>query len=163
VDEPAGEPHEDHGLYTGIYERRAGRWVLVGEHMSEAFHDHARMQREAESASQGLRALLASAPDRRDPVLVRRLIAEDSRHVMPDGTIVDRAAFARGASSLPDVQGPSFRVLDNYIVQETGTRRGPGSSRSEAYTVTWIWRELRWQVASTHHSAAAVSPERAPR
>jgi ketosteroid isomerase-like protein len=163
VDEPTDDPHEDHGLYTGIYERRGGRWLLVGEHMSEAFHDPVLMKRGVEAASRRLHALLAEVPAGRDPAVVRRLIAEDSHHVMPDGSRADRAAFATIAFSLPDVRGQSLRVLDNYIVQETGTRQDRAGQRSEAYTVTWIWRDLRWQVASSQHTLVATSSGRVRR
>ena len=32
---PAGEPHTVAGAWTAVFERRAGRWVIVQEHLSE--------------------------------------------------------------------------------------------------------------------------------
>ena len=159
VGQPSAQPHEDHGLYTGIYERRGGRWLLVGEHMSEAFHDPARMKREVETASRQFRGFLAEPPASDDGRRqLRAVLGEDSRHGLPDGRLVDRAAFmaALRPSGLTEVREQSLQVLDNNVVVETGTLRDPTSSRAERYTVTWLWRELRWQVAATHRTASAV-------
>jgi hypothetical protein len=49
---PDAVPHQDRGRYTGIYERRGGRWIIVTEHMSEAPHDPKVLEAHARTASE---------------------------------------------------------------------------------------------------------------
>jgi len=54
------------------------------------------------------------------------------------------------------------RVIGNNSAIETGTFRVKGTDKdgklfeeTDRYTTTWVWRDLRWQIAADHTTTAA--------
>lgn len=93
----------------------------------------------------------------RDVARFRELLSEDFRCSLPDGTLIDKAAFlARTAKPLDisnlEVQDVDVRLLGDVAIvhaRTTFTTRD-GRSASGRYTDVWARRGLRWVAVSAH-------------
>jgi len=159
---PHADPHEDMGRYTGIYQRRGDRWLLVAEHMSEAPHDRAVMREQALKSIDAYRRLRATPPTTARAAALELMVAEDYAETGPEGHVSNRAAILAAGATMDHAFDYDVRVIDNHTAVETGLLRPRTATSGERnwtrrYTAMWLWRDLRWQLLATHLSNAAMS------
>jgi len=155
------EPHTDRGRYTGYYEKRDGKWMLVTEHFSEAPHDRKLMEQQVMKA--GLE--YAQIIKRQDAAAIEHLMADEFTFIDHDGTMKNKAEevadYKKGETKIEvaDITDQKVRIIGNGAAIETGTfhvkgtNKGKAFDSTELYTTVWVWRGGRWQVASDHVSA----------
>lgn len=154
------EEHVDKGRYTGVYEKRDGRWMLIAEHFSEAPHDRKLMEQQVMKA--GLE--YARHIKNRDVDAVANILADEYLFTDNDGKVKTKAEDLADYKSRQvkfdvfETSDQKVRVIGNGAAIETGTVRYKGTSNGKAiegnerYTTTWVWRGGRWQVAADHIS-----------
>lgn len=154
------DPHKDMGRYTGVYEKRNGKWMLVAEHFSEAPHDRKLMEQEVLKASNDY----TQAMNRRDKAAFERILADDYMFTNEEGktrTKAEDIAQMTNTDSVLEsltVSDRKVRILSNGSAVETGmftakgTHKGKAFDENGRYTTTWVWRGGRWQVAADHTS-----------
>jgi hypothetical protein len=149
---PNQEPHEDKGRYTGIYERRGGRWLLVAEHLSEAPHDRDLMRAQVIEAANAYRQ--PDMPARSE--FLSLLVADEYVETWPDGRTRTKDAIVASDTATAALVQHDVAVIDNYTALETGILRADsGTPQSRlGYTSVWVWRDLRWQLLTMHLSEA---------
>jgi uncharacterized protein (TIGR02246 family) len=158
------EPHKDMGRYTGVYEKRNGKWLLIAEHFSEAPHDKKVMEAQVLKMGQEY----TQAIKNQDAAAVERLLADEYLFTNEKGKVKNKAEDLAGYKINPvkfeifEISDQKVRVIGNGAAVETGTVRFKGTDKdnksfdgSERYTTTWIWRDMRWQIVSDHVSSIA--------
>lgn len=161
LSEMNAEPHRDTGRYTGIYEKRNGKWMLVAEHWSEAPHDKKLMEAQVLKMGQEYGKMI----QRGDAAEIERILADEYLYTNEKGEVKNKAEDVAGykdrKSKLESVEttDQKVRVIGNTAAIETGTFRVKGIGKDgkpfeeiERYTTTWVWRDLRWQIAADHVS-----------
>jgi hypothetical protein len=149
---PNQEPHEDKGRYTGIYERRGGRWLLVAEHLSEAPHDRELMREQVIKAARAYHQ--PNMPARSE--FLSLLVADEYIETSPDGRTRTKDAIVESGAATAALVQHDVAVIDNYTALETGILLSVPEARQSrmSYTSVWVWRDLRWQLLTTHLSEA---------
>lgn len=158
---PDAEPHKDWGRYTGVWEKRGGKWLLVTEHFSEAPHDRQLMQQQVLKA--GLR--YGEIIKNQDAAAIEMLLADDYIFTNEKGKTKTKAEDVATYKTQPvkfemfQVSDQKVNVIGNNAAIETGTVQYKGTDKDgksiegkERYTTTWVWRGGRWQVAADHVS-----------
>lgn len=156
------EPHKDTGRYTGIYEKRGGKWTLVAEHWSEAQHDKKMMEAQVLKMGQEYGKMI----QRGSQAEIERILADEYLYTNEKGEVKNKAKDVAGykdrKSKLESVEttDQKVRVVGNNTAIETGTFRVKGTDKdgkpfeeTERYTTVWVWRDMRWQIAADHTSA----------
>ena len=157
----SAEPHKDMGRFTGIYEKRNGKWLLVGEHYSEAPHDRKLMEQQVLKMGQEYGKMI----QRGDAAAIEKVLAEEFLYTNEKGEVKnkteDLATYKDRKSKLESAEttDQKVRVIGNGAAIETGTFRVKGTDKdgkpfdeTERYTTTWVWRGGRWQIAADHTS-----------
>lgn len=154
------EPHKDTGRYTGIYEKRDAKWLLVAEHFSEAQHDKKVMEAQVLKMGQEYGKMI----ERGDATAIEKILADEYLYTNEKGQVKnkaeDLAGYKTGETKITftETTDQKVRVIGNNVAVETGTFRIKGTNKGKAfeetdrYTTTWVWRDLRWQIASDHTS-----------
>ncbi len=154
------EPHTDKGRYTGVYEKRNGKWMLVADHWSEAPHDRKLMEQQVLKMGQAYGEMIK----RRDASEIEKILADEYLYTNSEGVVrnktEDLATYKNGTKfEFVETTDQKVRVIGNNAAIETGTFRFKGTDKdgkpfaaSERYTTTWVWRDGRWQVAADHTS-----------
>jgi uncharacterized protein (TIGR02246 family) len=155
------EPHKDTGRYTGVYEKRGGKWLLIAEHFSEAPHDRKLMEQQVLKMGQNYGQMIKN----QDAAAIERLLADEFLYTNERGKVVNKAEDLASYKERPvkfetfEIADQKVRVIGNNAAVETGTVRYKGADRdgklfegSERYTTTWVWRDGRWQIVSDHTS-----------
>ena len=155
------EPHKDTGRYTGVYEKRGGKWLLVADHWSEAPHDRKLMEQQVLKMGQEYGKMI----QRGDAAAIEKILAEEFLYTNEKGEVKnkteDLATYKDGKSKfeLTETTDQKVRVIGNGAAIETGTFRVKGTDKdgkpfdeTERYTTTWVWRGGRWQIAADHTS-----------
>ena len=155
------EPHKDTGRYTGIYEKRGGKWLLVAEHWSEAQHDKKMMEAQVLKMGQEYGKMI----QRGNAAEIERILADEYLYTNEKGEVKNKAEDVAGykdrKSKLESVEttDQKVRVVGNNVAIETGTFRVKGTDKdgkpfdeTERYTSVWVWRDMRWQIAADHTS-----------
>jgi ketosteroid isomerase-like protein len=157
---PNGEPHKDTGRFTGIYEKRNGKWMLVAEHWSEAQHDRKLMEQQVMKMGQEYTQMLK----RQDGAAVERILADDYLFTDERGTVKNKAEDLAGYKTpakfeMFELSDQKVRIIGNNVAVETGTIAYKGTDKDgkpiegkERFTTTWLWRNGRWQVVADHVS-----------
>lgn len=174
VGDPNAEPHTDTGRYTGFYEKRGGRWLIVADHMSEKNHDPKLMEQQVLKAGSGYNELMkrlksgrryADSEKSGDIAALNRLLADEYTYTSRDGEISTKAedleSYKTNQIKIESaaIVDQNVRVISNYTAVETGKIRYVGTNAgkpfdiTKRYTTTWIWRDFRWQIAADHTSA----------
>ena len=156
------EPHQDWGRYTGVYERRGGKWLLVAEHFSEAPHDRKLMVEQVLKMGQAYAQIIKN----QDAAALEKILAEDYLLTNKNGKVTTRAEELANYKERPvkleifEIADQKVRIVGNSAAVETGTIRYKGTNKdgkpiegSERYTTTWTWRNMRWQIVADHVSA----------
>ena len=154
------EPHFDKGRYTGVYEKRDGKWMLVGEHFSEAPHDRKLMEQQVMKAGLEYARIIKN----QDAAAIEQLLADEYMFTNEEGKVKNKAEdiadYKKGETKmeLAEISDQKVRVIGNGAAIETGTfhikgtNKGKAFDSTERYTTVWIWRGGRWQVAADHVS-----------
>lgn len=159
--EPNGEPHNDKGRYTGVYQRRGGNWQLIAEHWSEAPHDKKLMEQQVMKAGQAYNDMIR----KNDLAGIERVLASDYMYTTSDGQVrtrdqeIARLKERKSVIEIADSTDQKVRIIGNGAAIETATFRVKGTNSGkpfdemERYTTTWAWRDGRWQIVADHTSA----------
>ena len=174
LDDPNSEPHKDTGRYTGVYEKRGGKWLLVAEHFSEAPHDRNLMQQQVLKAGREYNELMKRLKSGRsysdseksgDITVFDRLLADEYTYTSRDGEISNKAEDLKSYKTnqikieSTEILEQNVRVIGNNAAIETGKIRYVGANAGKPfdiikrYTTTWVWRSGRWQIVADHTSA----------
>jgi len=159
---PQGEPHTDSGRYTMVLEKRNGKWMLVSEHYSEVQHDKKAMEAQVLKMGQEYGKMI----QRGNAAEIERVLADEYLYTNEKGETKNKAEDVAGykevrKSKIESVEttDQKVRVVGNNVAIETGTFRVKGTDKdgkpfdeTERYTSTWVWRDMRWQIASDHTS-----------
>jgi ketosteroid isomerase-like protein len=157
---PGAEPHLDRGRYTGVYEKRDEKWMLVAEHFSEAPHDRKLMEQQVMKAGLEYAQIIKS----QDAAAIERLLADEYMFTNESGKVKNKsedvAEYKKGETKIDvaDITDQKVRVIGNGAAVETGTfhikgtNKGKAFDSTERYTTVWVWRGGRWQVVSDHVS-----------
>jgi ketosteroid isomerase-like protein len=161
LSDPNAEPHKDTGRYTGIYEKRGGKWMLVAEHWSEAQHDRKLMEQQVLKMGQEYARLIKN----QDGAAIKPLLADEYMYTNQRGEFKskteDLAQYENRPAKLDifEISDQKVRVIGNGAAVETGIVRFKGKGfdgkpfdGSERYTTTWVWRDMRWQIVADHTS-----------
>ncbi len=163
-DNENAEPHKDTGRYTGVYEKRNGKWMLVAEHFSEAAHDRKLMEQQVLKMGQEYVKMIKN----QDATAIERILADEYLYTNEEGKVKNKAEDLASYKTsdtkfeMFDISDQKVRVIGNGAAIETGVVRFKGARKgkpfdgSERYTTTWVWRGGRWQLASDHNST--ISP-----
>jgi ketosteroid isomerase-like protein len=155
------EPHKDTGRYTGVYEKRGGKWLLVADHWSEAQHDRKLMEQQVLKMGQEYGKMI----QRGDAAAIAQILTEEFIYTDDKGKVLnkteDLATYKDRKSKFESTEtaDQKVRVIGNNAAVETGTFRIKGTDKdgkafdtTERYTTTWVWRDMRWQIVSDHTS-----------
>lgn len=171
---PDTESTIDRGRYTGVLEKREGRWVVVAEHDSEQPYDDEWMVSGVRKAGREYQELLnrlrggrssAEQDEVRDAAALSRMLATEYTFIGPDGEYVDQAEYMNALRSHPvrvessEYLEQSVRTIGNGSAVETGMTRSVGTKNGmrvevvERHTITWAFYGGRWQITAQHVSA----------
>ena len=168
------EPTTESGRYTGVFERRDGRWQALAEHDSIKLNEEQWMLAAVAKARRDYHATLKRLGDgptrtaldtagERAPL--DRFFAEGYTFTGTDGAIglarEAKAGYSAGQVSITsiDLIDPQLRAIDNGTVIENATVRVSGSrdgapfTSVQRHTTTWVLRGARWRIAADHASA----------
>ena len=160
-DDANTEPHKDTGRYTGVYEKRGGKWLLVAEHFSEAPHDRKLMEQQVLKAG---REYVRMIKNQEDAAALERIFAEEYLFTSEKGKVTNKTEALASYKNIDtkyellEVSDQKVRVIGNNAAVETGTVRFKGTGKgkpldgSERYTTVWVWRNGRWQIIADHIS-----------
>jgi ketosteroid isomerase-like protein len=168
------EPITDRGRYTGVYEKRNGRWMVIAEHDSEQIYEDDWMVsgvlRASREYSQAIEHPQGGGPEAgaRQPqglAALGRILADEYTATGPDGAFVNKdEARVQYRTSRRVIQRAehleqNVRTIGNGIAVETGKARYVGTDAGAAfdttqrYTRTWALYDGRWQITAEHASA----------
>ncbi|HZH34924.1 MAG TPA: nuclear transport factor 2 family protein [Pyrinomonadaceae bacterium] len=158
---PNPEPHKDTGRYTGVYEKRGGKWLLIAEHFSEAQHDRKLMEEQVLKMGREYGEMIKN----QDVAAVERILADEYIYTNEKGKVQNKTENLASYKTNPykfetfEVSDQQVRVIGNGAAVETGIVRYKGTNKdnkpfegSERYTTTWVWRGGRWQIVADHVS-----------
>jgi ketosteroid isomerase-like protein len=157
---PDAIEHVDRGRYTGVYEKRDGKWMLIAEHFSEAPHDRKLMEQQVMAAGQQYAQIIKA----QNAAGAEQILADEYLSTNEEGKVKtkaeDVAGFKTGETKIEvaDITDQKVRVIGNSAAVESGTFHVKGSNKgkpfdeTERYTTVWIWRNGRWQVVADHVS-----------
>lgn len=154
------EPHLDKGRYTGVYEKRDGKWMLIAEHFSEAPHDRKLMEQQVMKAGLEYAQIIKN----QDLAGIENILAEEYIYTDESGKVKNRAEDIAGYKNgqtkfeIADISDQKVIITGNGSAVETGTfyvkgtNAGKAFDQTERYTTTWVWRGGRWRVVADHVS-----------
>lgn len=157
---PNSIEHFDRGRYTGVYEKRDGKWMLIAEHFSEAPHDKKLMEQQVMKAGQQYAQIIKA----QDASAAELILADEYSFTNEDGKVKtkaeDIADFKKGETKMEvaEITDQKVRIVGNGSAVETGafhikgTNKGKPFDETERYTTVWVWRGGRWQVVADHVS-----------
>ncbi len=156
-----GEPHKDSGRYTGVYEKRNGKWLLIAEHFSEAPHDRQVMEEQVLKIGQEYVEMIKN----QDAEAIEKLLAEEYLYTNDKGKVKNKAEDIADYKTAPvkferfELSEQKVRVIGNGVAVETGIVSYKGTDSDgkpfegrDRYTTTWTWRGFRWQIVADHTS-----------
>ncbi len=157
---PDAIEHLDRGRYTGVYEKREGKWMLIAEHFSEAPHDRKLMEQQVMKAGLQYAQIIKG----QNAASIEQILADDYLFTDEDGKVKtkaeDVADYKKGETKIEvaDVSDQKVRIVGNAAAIETGafhvrgTNKGKPFDDTERYTTVWVWRGGRWRVVADHVS-----------
>ncbi|HMU34876.1 MAG TPA: nuclear transport factor 2 family protein [Pyrinomonadaceae bacterium] len=174
IEETSPEPSTDKGRYTGVFEKRKGRWMVLAEHDSEQIHDDEWIVSSVRKAGREYNDLMKRLKSGRpyaelessgDLEVLRRTLADEYTYTSDDGELFSKAQDLVGyKTNQIKIDSAVFleqnvRSIDNNAAIETGKIRYIGTNAGNAfditkrYTTTWAFYDGRWQITADHTSA----------
>ena len=168
------EPTTDKGRYTGVFEKRNGRWMVIAEHDSEQIHDDKWMgsgvvkaRREYNELMKRLKSGRSYADTEKsgDIAALNRLLADEYTYTSRDGEFFNKAQDLESyKTNQIKIESAEFleqnvRTISNDAAIETGKIRYVGTNAgkpfdiTKRYTTTWAFYDGRWQITADHTSA----------
>ena len=168
------EPQAGKGLYTSVFEKRDGRWLIVAEHISVAPRDRKLMEQRVSQAGREYNDLTKSLKSGRnyseseksgDVAALGLFLADEYTSTETNGEIStkteDLESYKTNRIKLgsAEILEQKVRVIGNNAAVETGLVRHRGSNNGKAfeitkrYTRTLVLRDWRWQIIADHNSA----------
>ena len=141
-----------------VLEKRNGKWMIAVEHTYEAAHDVKIMEAMVIKTSQDYDQSFL----RKDRPAFDRMLADDYFSTNENGKTKAEEITVMFSPDLQiessEVAGRKVRVFRGNTAVETGTYKLKGTFKGRPfeetgrYTTTWVWRNLRWQIAADHSS-----------
>ncbi len=174
IDSPNTEPTTYKGRYTGVFEKRNGRWMVIAEHDSEQIHDDKWMVTGVAKAGREYNELMKRLKSGRsytaleksgDIAALNRTLADEYTYTSRDGEIFNKAqdleSYKTNQNKIDsaEILEPNVRSIDNNAAVETGKIRYIGTNAgkpfdiTKRYTTTWAFYDGRWQITADHTSA----------
>ncbi|MEO6655461.1 MAG: nuclear transport factor 2 family protein [Pyrinomonadaceae bacterium] len=162
INDPQAEPHNDTGRYTGYYEKRDGKWLLVVEHNSERKHDTKMMERQLAVLGRKYSEMIKH----NDETAIRQLLADDYLLSDEEGKVFtkeqDLATYKDRATTV-DIEKIEYldqkiqvisnnSAIDHSTIRFVGTRSGKAFDITERCTTIWAFNNGRWQIVADHFS-----------
>jgi uncharacterized protein (TIGR02246 family) len=159
---PNDPPHVDEGRYTGVLQKRDGRWLVLMEHDSEKPHDKAVMEKQVAALGRAYTDMIR----RNDAASISTILADDYMVTDEEGNRLtkeqDLATYKERASAVKietvEYKDQKVRMLTGSIAIEhstirfTGSRSGKPFDITERITTTWQFRDGRWLIVADHFS-----------
>lgn len=173
LDATDAEPITDRGRYTGVFEKRNGRWMVVAEHDSEQIYDDEWMvsrvlqvSREYNRVIERLQSGLSYSEVQQSAGIaaLSRLLADEYTYTGSDGTFLnkdqarDQYKTSRIVILSAEYLEQEVRTIGNGMAVETGKIRYIGTNADLAFdttrrhTRTWALYDGRWQITADHTS-----------
>ncbi|MDI1242429.1 MAG: nuclear transport factor 2 family protein, partial [bacterium] len=159
---PNDLPHVDEGRYTGIFQKRDGRWLLLMDHDSEKPHDKPMMEKQVAALSRAYTDMIK----RNDANSIAKILADDYIVTDEEGKRLtkaeDLATYKDRAVTLKietvEYKDQKVRMLtgnvavDHSTIRFAGTNSGKPFDITERITTTWQFRDGRWLIVADHFS-----------
>lgn len=159
---PNDPPHVDEGRYTGVVQKRDGRWHVLAEHDSEKPHDKATMEKLVAALGRSYTGMIK----RNDADSIAKVLADDYIVTDEEGKRLtkaeDLATYKDRAATLKietvEYKDQMVRMLtgsvavDHSTIRFTGTSSGKPFDITERITTTWQFRDGRWLIVADHFS-----------
>ena len=167
-------PVTDSGRYTGVFEKRNGRWMVIAEHDSDKIqYDDKLMVAGVVRASREYDALTKRLNSGRtyaeleaagDIAALNGILAEEYSFTNSDGVIVDKTQdlasnkTTRTVIRTWEVLEQNVRTISTSSAVVTGKIRYVGANAGTpfdlvtSHTTTWGYYDGRWQVTARHTS-----------
>lgn len=162
----------DRGRYTGVFEKRNGRWMVIAEHDSEQIYDDEWMVSRVLQASREYNRVIERIRSRRSYTEVQqsesiaalsRFLADEYTYTGSDGTFLDKDKATEQYTSALVTQTAEYleqkiRTIGNGLAVETGKVRYIGTNAdlafdtTQRFTRTWALYDGRWQITADHMS-----------
>ena len=167
------ESMTDKGRYTGVFEKRNGRWMVIAEHDSEQLHDDEWIVSSVTKAGREYNELMKRLKSGRpyaelessgDLAELDRVLADEYTYTGRDGEFFNKAESLESyKSNQIKIESAEFleqnvRAIENNAAIETGKIRYVGTNAgkpfdiTKRYTTTWVFYG-RWQITADHTSA----------
>jgi uncharacterized protein (TIGR02246 family) len=158
-----GDPvHTDTGRYTGVLQKRNGRWQIIVEHDSEKPHD----KKEMEPLVAALGRAYTDMIRRNDAAAIAKILADDYLVTDENGKRLtkeeDLATYKDRAETLKiekvEYLDQKVRMItgsvaiDHSTIRFLGTRNGKPFDITERITTTWQFHDGRWLIVADHFS-----------
>jgi ketosteroid isomerase-like protein len=172
-DAPGAEPITDRGRYTGVFEKRNGRWMVLAEHDSEQIYDDKWMVSGVLQAAREYNRVVEQLQSGRSYTEVQpsggiaalsRLLADEYTYTGSDGAFLNKdQAQEQYKTGRIVIQRAEYleqevRTIGNGLAVETGKIRYVGMKAdltfdtTHRYTRTWALYDGRWQITADHIS-----------
>ena len=160
---PNDPPHVDEGRYTGIFQKRDGRWFVLMDHDSEKPHDRPTMEKQVAALGRDYTDMIR----RNDAAAISRILADDYIMTDQEGTRLtkeqDLATYNKERAETLRIDKADYidqkvRMITGSIAVEHSTIRFVGSKNgkpfdiTERITTTWHFRDGRWLIVADHFS-----------
>lgn len=159
---PNDPPHLDEGRYTGIFQKRDGRWTVLMDHDSERPHDRQTMEKQVAALSRAYTDMIR----RNDAASIAGVLADD--YIVTDEKgkrftkTEDLATYQDRAKTLKietvEYKDQKVRMvtgsvaIDHSTIRFTGTKNGKRFDITEQTTTTFHFRDGRWLIVADHFS-----------
>jgi len=174
IDSTNAEPTTYKGRYTGVFEKRNGRWMVIAEHDSEQPPDDKLMVQQLVKAGREYNELMKRLKSGRsyaeleksgDIGALNRTLADEYTYTSRDGEISNKAEDLESYKTnqikieSAELLEQNVRIIDNNAAVETGKIRYIGTNAgkpfdiTKRYTTTWAFYDGRWQITADHTSA----------
>ena len=171
---PNAEPTTDKGRYTGVFERRNGRWMVIAEHDSDLLqYDDKLMVAGVVRASHDYDALTKRLNSGRphaeleaagDIAALDRVLAEEYTFTNSDGVIINKTQDLASHTTNRTIIHTAERLEQNVRTISTdaavvtgkiryiGVTAGVRFDIVTSHTTTWGYYDGRWQITAQHTS-----------
>jgi len=175
IEPPNIEPTTDRGVYTGVFEKRNGRWMVIAEHDSvRIIFDDKAMVAGVKKAGREYNELMKRLKSGRsyaeleksgDIAALKLILADEYTYTGRDGEYLNKTQDVECYKSnqtkidSAEILEQNVRTISLEAAIETGKIRYIGTNAgkpfdiTKRYTTTWAFYDGRWQITADHTSA----------